>query len=123
MSEILQFIGAGLLLGWGISHLVPTRNVVRGFGDISEDNQRIITMEWINEGATLIFLGILTGVIILVDGPLDFKRTLFWLIFIMLNAMSVISLFTGYRINFPAFKLCPYIFTTSSLLILFGSYL
>ncbi len=122
MGEILQFIGAGLTLGWGMSHLLPTRNVVKGFGDISADNRHIITMEWIVEGVTLIFLGILTGAILLLDGPQDFKLVMYWLIFVMLNALSIISLFTGFKIKFLPYKLCPVIFTTSSLLILIGAY-
>ena len=41
------YVGAGLTALWGIAHLVPTKSVVDGFGDISEDNRHIITMEWI----------------------------------------------------------------------------
>ncbi len=39
----------------------------------------------------------------------------------MLNVLSGISLFTGFRVKFLPFKLCPVIFTTSSLIILVGS--
>ena len=44
-NQILLYIGSVLPMLWGISHLFPTKNVVKGFGDISLDNQRIITME------------------------------------------------------------------------------
>jgi len=30
-------------------------NVIKGFGPITENNKNIIAMEWICEGATLIF--------------------------------------------------------------------
>ena len=59
MQVLLFCIGAGTILLRGIGHLIPTRNVVSGFGDLSADNRRIITMEWIIEGLTLCFLGVL----------------------------------------------------------------
>jgi hypothetical protein len=66
-GNLLLYLASLLTVAWGVSHLFPTRNVVKGFGDISLDNQRIITMEWINEGATLIFIGVLTAAVTLVD--------------------------------------------------------
>lgn len=35
--------------------------MVAGFGQLSLDNQRIFTMEWVAEGLALIFLGALPG--------------------------------------------------------------
>jgi hypothetical protein len=40
-----------------------------------------------------------------------------------LIALSVISLFTGFKVNFIPFKLCPVIFTASAVLILIGGVL
>ena len=56
MNLVLLYAGAALPLIWGVAHLFPTRNVVAGFGDISLDNKRVITMEWINEAAALVFI-------------------------------------------------------------------
>ena len=53
INLVLLYAGAALPLIWGVAHLFPTKNVVAGFGDISLDNKRIITMEWINEAAAL----------------------------------------------------------------------
>ena len=119
-GTLLLYLASLLLVGWGIAHLFPTKNVVRGFGDISLDNQRVITMEWINEGATLIFIGVLTAAVTLVDPTSLVARTVYWLAIIMLNALSIISLFTGFKVNFLPYRLCPPIFTGSSLLILLG---
>lgn len=116
----LLYLASVLLVLWGIAHLFPTRNVVKGFGDISLDNQRVITMEWINEGATLIFIGLLTAAVTIVDPVSMVARTVYWLTIIMLNALSVISLFTGFKVNFLPYRLCPIIFTGSSILILVG---
>ena len=117
------YFGGLLLIIWGTSHLVPTNNVVRGFGNITVDNIRIIKMEWINEGLTLIFIGLLTiAVTLICDINSKVTKAVYILAFIMLVAMSVLSLFTGFKIDFLPFKLCPFIFMTSGLLILQGNF-
>ena len=60
-SQILIYIGAALPFLWGVSHLFPTKSIIRGFGDISSDNRKIIAMEWIIEGVALIFIGFLVA--------------------------------------------------------------
>jgi hypothetical protein len=118
--NFLLYLAAFLTMAWGIAHFFPTKNVVKGFGNISLDNRRIITMEWINEGATLIFIGVLTAAVTLVDPASLVARAVYWLAIIMLNALSIISLFTGFKVNFLPYRLCPIIFTGSSILILVG---
>jgi hypothetical protein len=121
-QEILFIVAALMLAGWGIAHLVPTRNVVRGFGDITVDNRRIITMEWIVEGVALVSLGAVTAVLA-VDPSEPLARAVGLTVFIALNLLSAVSLFTGAKIRFLPFRLCPVIFTGSSLLVLAGSLL
>jgi hypothetical protein len=41
----------------------------------------------------------------------------------MLVVMSVLSLFTGFKINFLPYKLCPFIFSISAILIGLGTFL
>ena len=67
-NPILLYIGAALTMLWGIAHLFPTGPVVKGFGAISRDNQQVITMEWIVEGVSLIFIGIVAAAVTFV-GP------------------------------------------------------
>ena len=123
VNQVLLYLGSAFLLLWGISHLFPTRSVVKGFGDISVDNKRIITMEWIIEGVSLIFIGALVSSVTYIDYTNEISQTIYWISFVMLNALSVISLLTGFKVNFLPFKLCPVIFTTSSILILLGAYI
>ena len=111
------------MLGWGVAHLVPTKNVVAGFGAISADNVRIITMEWIVEGAALIFLAILTAAVTYFDYEGTASKMVLALVPAMLLALSVISFFTGFRVDFLPFKLCPAIFMTSAILIIVGRFL
>ena len=120
---ILFFLGSGLTIIWGISHLIPTKNVVNDFGDISEDNRHIITMEWIIEGASLIFIGVLVSVVTFIDPHNIVSESVYLLSGIGLVVLALISLFTGYKVNFLPFKLCPFILTTSAALILIGTLL
>ncbi len=120
MRTILLYISSFFLVFWGMAHLFPTRNVIRGFGDIAADNRKILAMEWINEGATLVFLGILVLTITLTDPAHAVSKLVFICVFGFLNILSMISLFTGFRVNFLPYKLCPVIFTGSSILILLG---
>jgi hypothetical protein len=123
IRKILILIGGFLTAVWGIAHLLPTKNVVEGFGEISVDNARIITMEWVNEGLTLIFIGLLTIAVTLVSkGNNKVTKMVYLLSFIMLEAMAILSLFTGFNIDFLPYKLCPIIFTVSGLLILQGTF-
>jgi hypothetical protein len=121
-NEILLYLGSALPLFWGIAHLFPTKSIVKGFGDISLDNRRIIAMEWIVEGVALIFIGVLTASVTYADRTGVVSTVVYWLSFGVLNTLSVISLFTGFKISFVLFKLCPFIFTTSAFLILLGRY-
>jgi hypothetical protein len=123
INQVLAYIGAAFIAFWGVSHLFPTKNVVAGFGDISADNRNIITMEWVVEGVTLIFIGALVATVTLVDAASQVTRGVYWLTIVGLNALSVVSLFTGFKVKFLPFKLCPVIFTTASILILLGMYL
>ena len=120
-GRILLYLGAAMPLIWGAAHLVPTRSVLRGFGDIGADNRRIAAMEWISEGVALIFLGFFVLVVTLIDPSTRQARAVYALAFAMLNTLSLVSLFTGFKNRFIAFKLCPLIFTLSSLLILAGA--
>ncbi|MBY9016523.1 MAG: hypothetical protein KGD68_12585 [Candidatus Lokiarchaeota archaeon] len=121
---ILIVIGAILTLLWGISHLIPTKNVVKDFGEISKDNKNIITMEWVFEGFTLIFVGLLVTLIALLGGVENVvSQYVFLFCSVFLFSLAILSLFTGAKVNFIPFKLCPVIFTISGVLILIGTYL
>ena len=123
LNYILLYVGSALPFIWGISHLFPTKSVVEGFGDISLDNKRIIMMEWIIEGVSLIFIGVLVASLAYTDYSNPISRLVYWLSFAVLNVLSVVSIFTGFKVDFLPFKLCPFIFTSSSILIILGGYI
>ena len=123
MNSILLYLAAGLCAFWGTAHIAATKPALSGFGDLTKDNRRILVMEWIVEGVALIFIGLLIAVLTYLDPGHSISKAIFWLIFCTLNTLSIISLFTGFKVNFFMYKLCPLIFTGSSLLILFGGIL
>jgi len=123
INQILLYAGAFFTGAWGIAHLFPTKSTVAGFGNISRDNQYIITMEWIVEGVSLIFIGLLVAVVTMIDRSSMAAKGIYWVCFAELNVLSIVSLFTGFKVNFLPFKLCPAIFTFSSILIILGSLL
>ena len=122
-NQILLYLASVLPLIWGIAHLVPTKSVVAGFGDISLDSRRVITMEWITEGVSLIFIGILLACVTYTDYTSVVSTIVYWASFGALNALSLVSLLTGFKIRFLPFRLCPVIFTSSAILILLGNVL
>ena len=67
LNQVLIYSGSAFILFWGVAHLFPTRSIVSGFGEISVDNKRIITMEWIIEGIALIFIGTINSAVTAVD--------------------------------------------------------
>jgi hypothetical protein len=120
MQTVFFFLSGALTIIWGIAHLFPTKNVVKNFGDISTDNKRIITMEWIIEGISLVFIGVLTILIAITDSPSNLSRYIYMTIIVMLVTLSIVSFFTGFRVKFLPYKICPVIFLTSAILILLG---
>jgi hypothetical protein len=116
--NILVYIGGFMNICWGIAHLIPTNNVVKNFGEISIENKLIIRMEWINEGFTLIFIGLLVSIVTLFTKVRTKPIKMIYLLsFLMLLSMAILSLFTGFKIDFIPFKLCPVIFLLSGFLI------
>lgn len=120
ISKIFLYLGAILPLFWGIAHLFPTKSVVKDFGNINDDNKNIITMEWLIEGISLIFVGVLILVVTILDSTNIISKSIYFLSSIFLIVLAIVSLLTGFKINFLPFKLCPVIFISASALIILG---
>ena|ERR1039457_148823 len=120
MKTLFFDLSGALTIIWGIAHLFPTKNVVKNFGDISVDNKRIITMEWIIEGISLIFIGVLTITTTITDSTTNLSRYIYMTIIGMLVTLTIVSFSTGFKVKFLPYKLCPVIFLTSAILILMG---
>ena len=123
LNQTLIYVGSAFILFWGISHLLPTRSVVSGFGEISVDNKRIITMEWIIEGVALIYIGSINAIVTAIDHTNSISLVIYLSSVVVLIVLALVSLFTGFKINFLPFRLCPVIFTASAVLIFLGGVL
>jgi len=120
--EILLFVASAATGVWGISHILATRGVVAGFGQLTADNRRIITMEWITEGVALISVAALVAVVTAIDANTAVSSAAYAVAIATLIAMAIVSLFTGFRIAFLPFRLCPFIFSASAVMIALGTW-
>ena len=122
IHDVLIYIGSVLIILWGIAHIAPTKSIVKGFGEISVDNRRIITMEWIAEGLTFVFIGLLVLFITLSGGAQNPASLIVHRVSaVMLIVMAVLSLLTGARTSIVPMKICPLVKITVAILFFLGS--
>ncbi len=122
LGLVLLYSGSIIVLIWGAAHIFPTRTIVRGFGSISEDNRRIITMEWLAEGIAMIYMGILVLLVTAIAGRAGSASSAVYLCTaITLEVMAILGWLTYARTPIIPMKLCPCIQTLSALLLLAGT--
>ncbi len=120
----LLYVGSTIIILWGIAHLIPTKNIVKGFGDISEDNKKIIAMESIAEGLTLCFIGILVTLVTMIGNPTSQTAHIVYLsCSAMLFIMAILTTLTGARTSILPYKICPVVKNIVSILFFLGSIL
>jgi len=123
MHPIVLYIAAGMTALWGFAHLFAMKGVVKGFGALSEDNKRIITMEWIVEGVALISIAAFVLAATGIDPASAGASAIYAVAIGSLILLAIVSLFTGFRVASLPFRLCPFIFTAAALLIAWGAWL
>jgi hypothetical protein len=123
MTDIVLYVASALTGLWGIAHLFATRGVVRGFGELTADNRRILTMEWIVEGVALVSTAAFVAVATAIDSQAAVSGAVYVVAIATLVVLALVSLFTGFRVRFLPFRLCPFIFGLSATLIALGAWL
>lgn len=123
LSLLLLYIGSGMVIIWGIAHIVPTRSVVNGFGQITADNKKIITMEWIAEGLAMCFIGVLTLLVTLTGSQNPVTSTVYLASAAMLIIMAGLTASTGARTSIVPIKICPVVKTVVAVLFILGAVL
>jgi hypothetical protein len=122
MAEGLIHAGAIVVSLWGVAHLIATRSVVAGFGGISLDNRRVLTMEWVAEGLTMLFLGALVAAVTLSAGADDSVAVLVYRLAAgLLVGIAVLTALTGAHTPVGWFKACPLVIAIAVALLLVGS--
>ena len=124
MGQWLIYLGCAVVVIWGVAHIVPTRAVVAGFGVLSEDNRRIITMEWVAEGLALAFIGALALVVALVAEPGNAVAILV----VRLSAAALVvfagwTAIIGFATSVWPIKICPFVLTAAAAAIVAGTLL
>jgi hypothetical protein len=124
ISYILLYVGAAVITVWGIAHIIPTKSVVNGFGQISQDNRRIITMEWVAEGLTLCFIGLLVLFVTLWGGSQNAVSIIVYRTSAaMLVVMAILTASTGARTSILPIKICPVVKIAVAILFILGTVL
>lgn len=121
MAEVLAYIAAGLVGLWGVSHAIPTRAVVAGFGEISAENRRVLVQEWLAEAVTMWSFAALIIMVTAVGGGTAAADWTYRVTAGALLVLAVLTAFTGARTRVVWFKICPALLTTSSVLLLVSS--
>ena len=107
---------------WGVAHIVPTKGVVAGFEPLSDDNRRVLIMEWVGEGLALCFIGILTLSLTVAGLRSSEAAVLVYRVCAaMLIVMAIWTGVTGARTSVVFFKICPAVKTACAVLLLVGS--
>ena len=120
MNVVALYVAAMLTGLWGVAHLFATKGVIAGFGELSVDNRRILTMEWIVEGVALLSTAAFV-VAATMTQPAS-SSAVYGVAIGTLLVLAVVSLFTGFKIAFLPFRLCPIVFGISAALIAWGAW-
>jgi len=122
MGTTLAYLGAAVVALWGLAHAIPTTRVVRDFGDISTDNCRVITQEWVAEALTMWFVA---GVVVVVTAAgrsnLPVVHWVYRVAAVMLLAVALLTALTGARTRVIWFKICPFLLAGTAALLLAAS--
>ena len=123
MNQVVLYVASAMTGLWGVAHLFATTGVVAGFGDLTADNRRIITMEWIVEGIALISTAAFVAVAAAISPQAAVASAVYAVATATLVVLALVSLFTGFKVAFLPFRLCPVIFGVSAALIVWGAWL
>ena len=121
-AQVPLYAGSAIILLWGVAHIIPTRNVVAGFEPLSRDNRLVLTMEWVGEGLTLTFLGLLGLLITALAGPTAAGAAVTYrAVAGMLLTMAAWTAVTGGRTAVVFFKICPFVKSLAAVMLFVGS--
>lgn len=117
------YLAAVVIAIWGLAHVIPTRRVVAGFGEISADSRRIITQEWLTEGIAMWGIAAFVIAAAASAGPADIRDWVYRVAAALLVALGVLTAVTGGRTPVVWFKVCPAVMAVSAALLLTASVL
>lgn len=119
--QVLAYISAALIAVWGIAHAIPTKRVVAGFAQITADNRRILTQEWLAESLTMWGMATLVVAVTTTVSDIQVTVVVYRVVAGLLVALAVLTALTGARTPIVWFKVCPALLATSAALLLVAS--
>lgn len=119
VSAVLAYVAAAVVAAWGVAHVVPTRQVVTGFGPVSADNRRVILQEWLAEALTMWGIAAMVIAATVAGGAVPGLRD--WVYRVaaaLLVALGALTALTGARTRVVWFKVCPVVMAVAAVLLL-----
>jgi len=121
--QVLAYVAAALIAGWGVAHAIPTTRVVAWIGPKTVDTRRVFTQEWLAESFTMWGMAAVV-VAVTVAGPhTQVTAIVYRVVAGLLVALAVLTALTGARTPKVWFKVCPVLLTTSAALLVVASVL
>jgi hypothetical protein len=121
MGTVLAYVAAAVVAVWGVAHLIPTRQVVAGFGAISSDNNRIITQEWLAEGIMMCGIAAFVSAVTVATRASDVRASVYGVAAGLLVAIGILTALTGARTRIVWFRVCPLVMAVGAALLLIAS--
>ena len=118
LGTLLNYIASAVVIGWGVAHVVPTREVVKSLGEAAIDSRQVMEVEWVAEGLALAFIGVSTFVLTVAAGLSDPVAVLVY----RMNAAALIVFaawhyLVGFKTRLLPVKLCPAVLTSAAALV------
>jgi hypothetical protein len=122
LGPLLNYLASAVVIGWGVAHIVPTREVVKSLGEVAIDSRRIMEMEWVAEGLALVFIGVSTFVLTVAAGLADPVAVLVY----RMNAAALVvfaawTYLAGFQTSLLPIKLCPAVLTAAATLVVIAT--
>ena len=122
IANALAYLSGAALVLWGVAHVVPTRAVADGLGEIEADSRRIFVMEWLAEGIAHISIGVL--VVLVAAGGYGGDPTadlVYRVLAAALVSLAALTVATGARTPVMWFKVCPLVLSTAAALLVLST--
>jgi hypothetical protein len=121
VGEALAYVAAAITALWGVSHAIPTPNVLAGFEPITPDNRRVLLQEWLAEAVTMWGIAALVIVVTAVGGDAGVVDWVYRVAAAILVVLAGLTAATGARTAVIWFKICPVLLTSTAALLLVAS--
>lgn len=121
MADGLAYLAAVVIAAWGVSHAVPTRQVVAAFEPTAVDNHRVILQEWIIEAVAMVGLAGVVFAATLIGGDTAVVDGVYRVVAGILVAFGAVTALTGARTSVIWFKICPVLLGSTAALLVAAS--